>query len=292
MSKAFASSEEAAGNVGAQQRWQSYVKFLEEGGDDEDEAVEETEASVNLGEGEGVEHELGKSATGPVRSQVAVKESEAELMQGQESGGDFESNFRGHALKPEEALHLTKQATAQISSLASLCLLPVALRRSLQALRRLLKAAYPASTVGWVAYALRSTYLAWDRLESSVVGEALYERPWFATFIPPRGEELLCPSWKESGVLELFELLETWAGNAEKWSAVPAQERRELVLAVSAFASLAPTFCEGASDFSAPKGLALVSSGLAAALRVIGGGEVHPTEQEIFLKTSILLAHN
>lgn len=288
VTKALASKEGAAGNAGAQQRWLNFAKFLEAGSDDEDEATEET---INPSQGEAGETEQGESATGPLGSQTVVTESEGEMVQGQESGGNSEGNFRGPALSSEEALQLTEQATVHISSLASLCLFPVALRKTLQALRPLLKAAYPASAVGWAAYALGSTFAAWNRLEPSVVGEALYDRPWFAAFLPPRRGELLCPSWRESGVFELFELLETWAGSAEKWTAVCAQDRRELVIAVQAFASVAPTFCVDASELSAAKGLAPVSSGLAAALRVVLGGEAHPTEREIFLEASILLAH-
>ncbi|GAQ83200.1 hypothetical protein KFL_001390170 [Klebsormidium nitens] len=299
LSSAAAASEKAAGNESARERWQSFVDATEAGRDEQRKARDELreggkasdEGSPSNDEGQARSEEV---ETVPGGSQAAVegpakepgsKESREES---KESSGEA---CKAHALSPEEESLLSEQAAALVSSLADLCQLPVALRKAVQALRPLLTTARAAETVALAAYVLSSVYSAWSRLEPALVGEMLIDRPWFAAFVPPRCEKLLAVSWKESGVVELFEILETWGETEEKWTAAPEDARHQVVAAVHAFASLSPTFSTDASELLASGGLPRVLSGVAAALHVMMG-EPDQDTQDFCTGAMILLAKN
>lgn len=279
LSRAAAASEKAAGNESAHKRWQSFVDAMEAGrvkhqeGKDElcqsERASEEgspsnDEGQVRPEEIESVTWESQAGTKGPAKQLKGVFSRGS--TGGQKSPGE---DRKAHTVSPEEESQLNEQAAALVSSLASLCQLPVVLRKAVQALRPLLKIARPVSALESAAFALSSMYLAWGRLEPALVGEMLIDRPWFAAFVPPRREKLLSVSWRESGILELFEILEFRAETAEKWTATPEDLRHQVGIAVHAWASLSSTFSVDALELLALEGLPHVPSGVAAGLRVM-----------------------
>jgi hypothetical protein len=268
-----ASSEEVAGSKS--RKWRTFVEALEK------EAEEASTRGVSGGETRSDDEvklassrrdqpdakQIWISGTAVRRFMEGPEQMSECSSRGQEGRKTAQDEVEGDALTAEEKLQVAREAAAHAARLADLTLVPMALRQALQALRPLLKAAHPASTIEGAAYALASVLRAFSQLEPFLVGHGLPDKPWFAAFLLPKCETRLCDSWKTSGVVELFELLGAWAELPEDWAAVSTGARLQVLDAIGDFACLPPTFSVDALHFVGAEKMPSILSGVTAALR-------------------------